>query len=108
MRTLKKLNEEKLLFFDIETAPVVKELELDTPLFDSWAYKKNKDGLMSNEEIIESYSKEAGLYPEFAKIVTIVAGKIVKGEIVLVTFDDEKEEDILNKFRIYLISLIVW
>ena len=49
MRVLKKLKQEKLLFFDIETAPVVKELKLDTQLFDSWAWKVNKNGDMTNE-----------------------------------------------------------
>lgn len=99
MRALNKLKEEKLLFYDIETAPVVKELELDTPLFDSWNYKVNKQGELSNEEVIEKYSQEAGLYPEFAKIVTIIAGKIVDGKIVLITLDDKEEVDILNRFN---------
>lgn len=99
MRALKKLKEEKLIFFDIETAPIHPELELDTPTFDSWAYKVNKDGAKTDKEVIDSFSQEAGLYPEFAKIVTIVVGKIVKGKIVLVTLDDENEVDILNKFN---------
>jgi hypothetical protein len=53
MRVLKKLKEDRLLFFDIETASVVPKLKLDTPLFDSWAYKVNKGGEMTNDEIIE-------------------------------------------------------
>lgn len=99
MRVLKKLKEESLVFFDIETAPVVKELEIDTPLFDSWAYKVNKTEDKTDQEVIDSYSVEAGLYPEFAKIVSIVVGKIVKGKIVLVTLDDENEVDILNRLN---------
>ena len=99
MRTLKKLKEEDLLFFDIETAPVVKQLELDTPLFDSWSYKVNKKGDLDNKQIIESYSSGAGLYPEFAKIVSIVVGKIVNGKIFLITLDDDSEADLLNKFN---------
>lgn len=100
MRALSKLNEKNLLFFDIETAPVVKELQLDTPLFDSWSYKVNRDGItLNNEEIIQKYSAESGLYPEFAKVVSIVVGKIVNNEIVLITFDDPDEVDLLNKFN---------
>jgi len=99
MRELLKLNENKLLFFDIETAPVVKELKLDSPLFDSWAYKVNKTGEKTNDEIIKSYSAEAGLYPEFAKIVSIVVGKIVKGKIFLITLDDKEEKELLTKFN---------
>lgn len=99
MRVLKRLKQENLLFFDIETAPVVGKLQLDTPLFDSWAYKVNKDGVMTNEEIIESYSVRSGLYPEFAKVISIVVGKIVKGKIYLITLDHDKEVDLLNAFN---------
>jgi uncharacterized protein YprB with RNaseH-like and TPR domain len=99
MRELKKLKEEKLIFFDIETAPVVKELDPDSQLYASWDYKVNKTGEMTQDEIIASYSREAGLYPEFAKVVSIVIGKIVKGKIVLVTLDDPDEINILNRFN---------
>lgn len=102
MRTLKALNEENLIFYDIETAPVVKELVIDTPIFDSWSYKVNKTGEMTDKEIIESYSKEAGLYPEFAKVVSIVVGMIKSGKIYLITLDDANEVDILNKFNAIL------
>lgn len=99
MRTLKKLKEDKLLFFDIETAPVVKELQLDTPLFDSWSYKVNKKGEMTNGEVVTSYSSGAGLYPEFAKIVCIVVGKIIKGNIALITLNHDSEKDLLKEFN---------
>ena len=99
MRSLLELKEEGLIFYDIETAPAVPKLELDTPLFDSWEYKVNKDGSKSNDEVIESYSKEAGLYPEFAKVVTIVVGKIVDNQIKLITLDQPNEVDILNGFN---------
>lgn len=99
MRELLKLNEEKLIFYDIETASVVPELEPDSPLYNSWEYKVNKDGKSTQEDILKSFKKEAGLYPEFTKIVSIVVGKIVNGKIALITLDDEQEADILNKFN---------
>lgn len=99
MRELLKLNEEKLIFYDIETASVVPELEPDSPLYNSWEYKVNKDGKSTQEDILESFKKEAGLYPEFTKIVSIVVGKIVNGKIALITLDDEQEADILNRFN---------
>ena len=102
MRSLRNLKQENLLFFDVETASVVPTLELDTPLFDSWSYKVNKDGKMTNNEIIESYSQRSGLYPEFAKIVSVVVGKIVKGKIFLITLDHDSEVDILNEFNVIL------
>lgn len=105
MRVLKKLNEERLLFFDIETAPIVPALELDTQLFDSWAYKVNKDGKMSNDEIIESFVSgtdkmpSAGIFPEFSRIVCIVVGKIVKGEVHFIKLTDFDEAKLLKKFN---------
>lgn len=99
MRVLKKLKQENLLFYDIETASVVKELQLDTPLFDSWSYKVNKTGDVLNDEIIASYNQRSGLYPEFAKIVSIVVGKIVKGKIYLITLDHDSESDLLTAFN---------
>jgi hypothetical protein len=99
MRDLIKLKEEKLLFYDIETASVVETLEIDTPLYDSWEYKVNKSGEMTSEEIIASYSKESGLYPEFAKVICIVVGKVIEGKIVLIPFQDEDEATLLDKFN---------
>lgn len=99
MRELLKLNEEKLIFYDIETATVVPELEPESPLYNSWEYKVNKDGKFTQQEVLESFKKEAGLYPEFTKIVSIVVGKIVKGKIYLITLDQESEGDILNEFN---------
>ena len=99
MRELKQLNEEKLLFFDIETAPVVKELQVDTPLFNAWAYKVAKDGVTDNDEVVKSFSEKAGLYPEFARVVCIVVGKIMKGKIHLITYDDKDEKTLLSNFN---------
>ena len=99
MRELRKLKQEKLLFFDIETARVVKELEPESDLYNSWEYKVNKDGKMEEQEVIDSYRNQSGLYPEFAKVISIVVGKIVKDKIVLVTIDDEDERGLLNRFN---------
>ena len=99
MRTLKALNQNNLLFYDIETARVVKDLEPDTPLYNSWDYKVNKDGKLTQDEVIASFSYEAGLYPEFAKVVSIVVGKIVDNKIHLVTLDHDDEKDILEGFN---------
>jgi uncharacterized protein YprB with RNaseH-like and TPR domain len=99
MRELVKLNEEKLVFYDIETATVVPELIPDSPLYVSWDYKVNKKGDMTEQEVIESFSIEAGLYPEFSKVISIVVGKIQSGGIILVTFDDSDEAVLLERFN---------
>ena len=99
MRALAKVKQEEVLFFDIETAPLVKELEVGSALYDSWKYKVDKTGEKTEKEIVESYSVEAGLYPEFAKVVCIVVGKIKNDQIMLVTLDDPDEAVILKRFN---------
>ncbi len=99
MRELLKLQESKLLFFDIETAPIVKELTPDSPLYNSWEYKVNKTGEKTQKEILDSYKKEAGLYPEFSKVVCVVIGKIIKNKIVLITYNQPDERELLNKLN---------
>ena len=55
--------------------------------------------LKKYKEILESFKKEAGLYPEFSKVISIVVGKIVEGKIALITIDDEEEKELLTKFN---------
>src|SRR5690606_28150307 len=88
-----------LLFFDIETAPLVKELEPDTPLYHSWEYKVNKDGIKQQDEIIKSYSEQAGLYPEFAKVICVTIGKIKDDKINLITFNHPEEKHLLKELN---------
>ena len=95
MRVLKKLNLEDVLFIDIETSTAVPELQLDTPLFDSWKYKM-KGG--DNEELIASYKKEAALYADFGRIVCISIGRLFKGDFVTTTFNDFDETEMIKKF----------
>lgn len=101
MKILRDLNPEDLIFFDIETARLVDELQLDTPLFDSWEYKKKRDGL-SNDDIVATFKNESALYPEFARIVSIVVGVVHKGELHLKTYDSEDEAVLLKNFNDFL------
>lgn len=97
MIALKKLNLENVVFIDIETAPLVKELELDTPLFTSWEYKKRKENL-DNQQLIKSFSEEAALYPEFAKIVCISIGRVQKDKLSIRSYNNEDEKELLTSF----------
>lgn len=99
MKILRTLDPGSLLFFDIETARVVKDLEIDTPLFDSWKYKKRKEGITDNDELIKTYEDEAGLYPEFSKIICIVAGYIVGDELVTKRYNNSSEKVLLEEFN---------
>ena len=102
MKELKKLDETRLIYFDIETAPLVKELVLDSPLFDSWAYKVRKKDDLTDAEVIESYSNQAGLYPEYAKIVSIAAGVVVDNRLYIKTYDNKDESVLLKEFNDFI------
>lgn len=97
MKVLKKLNLEDVLFIDIETSTCVPELQIDTPLFNSWAYKKKSENL-DNQQLIDSYKKEAALYADFGRIVCISIGRLFKGSFVTTTFNDFDETEMIKKF----------
>lgn len=97
MKILKKINLKDVLFLDIETSTTVPELIIDTPLFDSWAYK-NKSANLSNDELIALYAKEAALYADFGRVVCISIGRIYKDDFVTTTFNDFNEAEMIKKF----------
>jgi predicted PolB exonuclease-like 3'-5' exonuclease len=81
IRNLDNYNEADLIFIDIETVRAAKELQKDTPLYEAWEYKSRYNNELerkSGEPVtIEDYFKEkAALYAPFAKVVTIVVGRI--------------------------------
>ena len=60
----------KILYIDIETSGIVEDFwQLPEALGDIWIQKHEDDGSPSI-----SYSKEAGLYAEFAKVVCVGLG----------------------------------
>lgn len=99
MEVLKKIDLKNVLVLDIETARLHKELPLDSPDFDSWAYKVNKTGEMTDKEIQESYVREAALYPEFSRVLCITIGVINKDKLRTKTYADADEEVLLMKFN---------
>lgn len=104
MRELKKVSLEDVVFIDIETSSSVKELELDTPLFDSWEYKFKSDNL-SNEELIEKYANESALYADFGRIVCVSVGRLWKGEFVMKTFNNLDEREMILELNDFLDKL---
>lgn len=97
MKVLNKIKLEDVLFLDIETTTIVPELQLDTPLFDAWEYKKKSERL-PNEELISSFKKEGALYGEFGRIACISIGRLFKGDFVTATFNDFDEGVMIKKF----------
>lgn len=99
MRILKELKITDLLFLDIETIRVEKDLLLDTPLFESWEYKQSYEMKgASNDELIAAYKDKAALYPEFARIVCITLGYAKGDKLVLKTYNNEDEAELLKEF----------
>lgn len=101
MRALKKIELDDIVFVDIETSSVVKELEIDTPLFDAWAYKFKSENL-SNDEIIAKFNQTAALYAEFGRIVCISVGRLWKGEFVMNTYNNLDEKQLILDFYSFL------
>jgi 3'-5' exonuclease len=99
MEALRKVDLKNVVTLDIETARKHETLEIDSPEFDSWSYKVNKNGEMTDVEIQESYVDQAALHPEFARIVCISVGRIKGDKLTVKTYDDDDEKVLLLNFN---------
>lgn len=90
-----KIELNKILFFDIETAPLP-DFDMEHPCFDTWEHKFRNENL-TTEELIEKFNKEAGLHSVYSRIVCISTGFFYNGKVVLKSFTGT-EEEILNSF----------
>jgi hypothetical protein len=86
---------EKILFLDVETAPIVynySDLEKDMKeLWDKrWQYNKEIDPAQRYEK--------AGIYAEFSKVVCIGLGYYNEGKFRVKTIVGENEADLLKRF----------
>lgn len=93
------LSNEKILFLDIETAPIVyqyKDLSNEEKkLWDKkWQYNEEIDAK-------ERYSK-AGIYAEFAKVVCISFANFHNGKLYVKAFSGHDERYILEQFAEHL------
>lgn len=104
MKFLDRYNEKDLIFFDIETAPLVKVLKKGTPLWDAWEYKcrNENEHLRKTGEVLtneEYYAEKSSLYGVFAQVVAIVAGRITDGDKLSTKKYTGKEPDMLKSFN---------
>jgi uncharacterized protein YprB with RNaseH-like and TPR domain len=84
---------EKILFLDIETAPVTyqyKDLSKQTKAL--W----DKKWLYNESESTEERYKKAGIYAEFAKVVCISMGNFHNGKFYVKSFASEDEKHLLE------------
>jgi predicted PolB exonuclease-like 3'-5' exonuclease len=104
MKQLENLNENDLVFYDIETARAVDVLEEGTPLHDAWKYKARYQNELNKKTgevfTIEDYFYEkAPLYAPFGRVVTIVVGRIKDNKIHLKSYASYDEKELLEEFN---------
>lgn len=104
MKQLENLNENDLVFYDIETSAGVETLEEGTQLYEAWKYKaryqnelNKKTGLEYTLE--EYFTEKAPLYAPFGRVVTVVVGRIKDNKIYLKTYASYNEKELLEEFN---------
>ena len=104
MKQLKNLNENDLVFYDIETSRGVEELQEDTQYYDAWKYKARYQNELNKKTgetftIEEYYYEKAPLYAPFGRVVTIVVGRIKDNKIYLKSYASYDEKELLEWFN---------
>lgn len=97
---LKRVNEEKVLFFDCEVVRRTKELDITSREFELFQKKirdRDTDELLTDGEVVEEYRRKAALKMGYTKIVSIGVGFIKDGEVHIKALDGE-EGDIIKQF----------
>lgn len=93
-------NPENLFFWDIETVRRQKILDVNSEEFNLYQYKfRNRDtgDLMSDEEVVKHYEKNAALYPAYNKIVCISVG-FIKGDTLYYKSLTGTQKEIITEF----------
>ena len=100
-QTIQKINEEDVLFFDLEVVRKNKELNpnsLEFELYQKKTRNRETDQLLTMEEVLENYNKKAALKMCYTKIVAIGVGFIKAGKVHIKALDQGTEEDIIRDF----------
>lgn len=99
-QTIKKVNQEKILFMDIEDVRRSKELDINSREFELFRKKtrnRETDEYLSDNEVILEYQKKAALKMCYTKIVCIGVG-FIKGEEVHIKSLEGTEEEVIKQF----------
>lgn len=98
VRALRGIDVGSIIFLDIETVSLVKNLKKNTPLYDSWEYKMERSkGITDMHELKKTYKEHSTLYPEFSRVFCVSIGRIVDGELKVMSYYDDDEADLLEK-----------
>jgi len=99
-QTLKKVDQEKILFMDIEDVRRVKELDINSREFELFRKKtrnRETDEYLPNDEVILEYQKKAALKMCYTKVVCIGVGFIKDGEVHIKSLEGS-EEEVIKQF----------
>ena len=99
-QTIKKVNQEKILFMDIEDVRRSKELDVDSREFELYRKKtrnRETDEHLSEEDVVEQYRKKGALKMCYTKIVCIGVGFIKDGEVHIKSLEGT-EEEVIRQF----------
>jgi len=94
---LKKVNEEGILFFNVETSKNTKDLDPTSKEFQLFNNKFNKSGELTEQEVIDLYNDKAPLTMCYNRIVSVGVGFIKNGELYVKSIDGE-ESEIIREF----------
>jgi uncharacterized protein YprB with RNaseH-like and TPR domain len=96
---LKEINDENILFLDIETVPAFPDFEKVPERFKQlWEKKANRLIKDPESETIENIYPRAGIYSEFGKIVCISAGFFNNNVFRMKSYYGHDEEKLLREF----------
>ena len=105
MKLINDINPSRILFLDIETAPVVASFDDLSPEF-QLLWDKKSSYFRSEEENAADVFERAGIYAEFGKIICISAGFIMGREnnmsLRLKSFYSDNEKELLEDFSVML------
>lgn len=99
-QTIKKVNQEKVLFMDIEDVRRTKELDTVSREFELFRKKtrnRETDEFLSNEQVVLEYQKKAALKMCYTKIACIGVGFIKDGEVHIKSLEGT-EEEVIKQF----------
>lgn len=96
----KKVDQERVLFFDLECIRRNKELDINSKEFELFQKKtrnRETDEFLPDNEVIEEYRKKAALKMCYTKIISIGVGFIKDGEVHIKALEGT-EEEVINQF----------
>lgn len=99
MKQLRQVQISNLLFIDTETARLQKDLKEGSPDYLAWEFMIKKQLRKGEiEDIKADYYERSALYAEYSRLVCISVGRIKDGKLVITSYKDSSEKELLERF----------